>query len=120
MISIVLPFPPSVNHTWMRGKGQRLYANPKVKTFHNQANAIIKSLCLLEPLKYRLKVKIVLNEKDRRKRDIDNYTKSIFDACTKNGVWEDDSQVDELIIVRGVIDKENPRVTVNIFRLECD
>lgn len=124
-----LPFPPSVNHTWMRGAGKRLYSNPKVKAFHGDASLLIsefrkKILDLLkydffaEPLKEKLGVKIVLHEKDARRRDIDNYTKSIFDAITKNQLWLDDSQVDELVVTRGERSKENPRVDIKIWTLE--
>jgi crossover junction endodeoxyribonuclease RusA len=32
---------------------------------------------------------------------LDNYMKSLLDALTKIGVWEDDSQIDRLTIARG-------------------
>lgn len=119
MIGFELPFPPSVNHTWMRGKGNRLYSCAKVKDFHKLASVRIDTAKTLFnslefPIKGRLRVIVVLNEKNRLRRDMDNYTKSVFDACTKNGLWEDDSQIDELIIRRGVIDKENPNVFIHI------
>lgn len=119
MIGFELPFPPSVNHTWMRGKGNRLYSCAKVKDFHKLASVRIDTVktlfnALEFPIKGRLRVIVVLNEKNRLRRDMDNYTKSVFDACTKNGLWEDDSQIDELIIRRGVIDKENPNVFIHI------
>ena len=119
MIGFELPFPPSVNHTWMRGKGNRLYSCAKVKDFHKLASVRINTVKTLFnslefPIKGRLRVIVVLNEKNRLRRDMDNYTKSVFDACTKNGLWEDDSQIDELIIRRGVIDKDNPNVFIHI------
>lgn len=124
MMSFELPFPPSVNHTWMRGKGNRLYSCPKVKEFHKVATLLITEAKLLSsvvfPIKSRLSVTMILNEKDKRRRDIDNSSKSLFDACTKNGIWLDDSQVDELIIKRGVINKENPNVFVIISELLKD
>ena len=119
MIGFELPFPPSVNHTWMRGKGNRLYSCAKVKDFHKLASIRIDTAKTLFnslefPIKGRLRVIVVLNEKNRLRRDMDNYTKSVFDACTKNGLWEDDSQIDELIIRRGSIDKDNPNVFIHI------
>ena len=119
MIGFELPFPPSVNHTWMRGKGNRLYSCAKVKDFHKLASVRINTVKTLFnslefPIKGRLRVIVVLNEKNRLRRDMDNYTKSVFDACTKNGLWEDDSQIDELIIRRGIIDKDNPNVFIHI------
>lgn len=119
MIGFELPFPPSVNHTWMRGKGNQLYSCAKVKDFHKLAYARICTAktffnSIEFPIKGRLRVVITLNEKDKRSRDLDNYSKSALDACTKNGLWEDDSQIDELIIRRGAINKENPNVFIHI------
>ena len=48
----------------------------------------------------RLRVELLLYPPDRRRRDIDNYAKSLLDSLTKAGVWEDDSQIDELTIKR--------------------
>lgn len=122
MICLIFPFPPSVNHTWMRGSGKRLYTNQKVKDFHKEASLLIHQHRLTAPFEMlmgRLRVEIMLFAKDKRARDIDNYQKSVFDCCTKNQVWKDDSQIDELLIRRGAIDKENPRVVMCIRELDA-
>jgi crossover junction endodeoxyribonuclease RusA len=36
----------------------------------------------------------------RRKSDLDNQFKAILDSLTAAGVWDDDSQIDELSIAR--------------------
>jgi crossover junction endodeoxyribonuclease RusA len=51
----------------------------------------------------RVQVFIVLCPPDRRVRDIDNYEKPLIDALTHAHVWQDDSQIDDLHIVRGGI-----------------
>ena len=51
----------------------------------------------------RLRVTITLNPPDKRRRDIDNFAKAIFDALTHAQVWLDDSQVDDLRIIRGPV-----------------
>jgi len=38
-------------------------------------------------------VGMVLYPPDRRRRDLDNYRKALWDALTHAGIWEDDSQV---------------------------
>lgn len=48
----------------------------------------------------RVSITILLYPPDLRRRDIDNIEKAIFDSLTKAGVWEDDSQVDEMHVFR--------------------
>lgn len=38
---------------------------------------------------------------DKRKRDLDNVAKATLDALQHAGLYDDDSQIDELRIVRG-------------------
>jgi crossover junction endodeoxyribonuclease RusA len=45
-----------------------------------------------------ISVELILLPPDRRRRDIDNYTKAIFDGLTHARVWGDDSQVKDLRI----------------------
>lgn len=49
---------------------------------------------------------MVIHQPTARRCDIDNFTKGLWDALTDAGVWEDDSQVDELIIRRGYKDPD--------------
>lgn len=53
-----------------------------------------------------------------QRRDVDNMSKLVFDACNRV-VWADDSQVSELsaAIVRGV--KEEPRTALTIWALDA-
>jgi crossover junction endodeoxyribonuclease RusA len=48
----------------------------------------------------RLSVTVDIYPPDRRKRDLDNVLKALFDGITHAGVWEDDSQIDELHVYR--------------------
>ena len=52
------------------------------------------------PLTGRLSVRLDLYQADKRKRDIDNLPKALLDSLTKANVWIDDSQIDQLFIVR--------------------
>ena len=48
----------------------------------------------------RLFVTILLYEKDKRIRDIDNTAKLTLDSLVQAGLFNDDSQVDRLLIER--------------------
>jgi crossover junction endodeoxyribonuclease RusA len=50
-------------------------------------------------------MKVVLYPRDRRKQDIDNRIKALWDALGEAGVFDDDEQIDVLQIERGEIKK---------------
>jgi crossover junction endodeoxyribonuclease RusA len=98
MISLKLPYPPSVNHYWGQ-VGSRKFLGKKGKEFREEV-----FLCALNArkgaLNGRLEVKVYLYPPDKRKRDIDNVLKSLLDALEHAGVYENDSQIDKLCITR--------------------
>ena len=49
----------------------------------------------------RLRIKVTLHAPDKRVRDIDNVLKPTLDALVQAGLFNDDSQVDELTVLRG-------------------
>ena len=63
----------------------------------------------------RLQVEIYLYPPDRRKRDVDNYTKVLFDSLTHAGLWGDDEQVDQLTITRCAIHPPEGQTLVAIY-----
>jgi crossover junction endodeoxyribonuclease RusA len=52
----------------------------------------------------RLSMSLEFHRGDRRKYDIDNYTKCLIDTLTHAGIFDDDWQVDKLALIRGDID----------------
>lgn len=97
------PIPPSVNTYW-GFHGHRRFLTAKANAFKNAVLVQAKKISM-NTLAGRLRVDVTLHFPDRRMRDIDNHIKSLLDAITQAGVWEDDSQIDELIIRRGEIVK---------------
>lgn len=93
MIRLTLPWPPSVNHTWRRGKGRTYLAKP-ARLYRLAVKSVIAAARLQgTPLAGPLEVGVLLCPPDLRRRDEDNYAKAPFDALTHAGVWGDDSQV---------------------------
>lgn len=103
---IRIPFPPSVNHYYQRFRNHVTIG----KRGREYRNSVVELLGPMTPRKGRLAVVLVLCPPDRRRRDIDNFQKGLFDALTKAGVWEDDSQVDFLCVIRGAIDRSGGSV----------
>jgi crossover junction endodeoxyribonuclease RusA len=66
----------------------------------------------------RLAIHIEARPPDRRARDLDNIGKAPLDALQHAGVYESDSQIDDLRIVRGPV-CEGGELVVTIAELEA-
>ena len=64
----------------------------------------------------RVAVTLALYPPDKRRRDVDNYSKAVLDLLTKASVWDDDSQIDRLTIERGPVVRGG-RVDVEVIQL---
>lgn len=108
MITLYLPFPPSINTYWRHiSKGKlagRVLISEKGRQYRAEVLYTIGlARKLVQRLEGRLAVEIIAHAPDRRQRDLDNLPKAILDALTHAGVWHDDSQIDLLIVRRGEV-----------------
>jgi len=101
---IRLPLPPSVNTYW-RKSPRGMYITQQGKDFRKEVAEIIAERQCLKFGAKRLFMAIRLCMRDRRRADIDNRTKALLDALEHAGVFDDDEQIDELMILRGPIVK---------------
>jgi crossover junction endodeoxyribonuclease RusA len=101
-----LPFPPSVNGYWRAFRRGNICTQIMSKRGREYSESVLKLIQVSDPLTSRLEVQITLCAPDKRRRDLDNYTKALLDSLTKAGVWEDDSQIDKLTIIRGPNDNK--------------
>lgn len=102
MINLTLPWPPTVNTYYRNVNGKTLISA------HGRAyrQAVADQVLIQRGAKHfteRLAVSIVAHVPDKRRRDLDNLFKGVLDAMTHAGVWADDSQIDDLSIVRGPV-----------------
>lgn len=104
MPSYRLPFPPSVNHYWRR-VGQRTLISRSGRAFRENVIASVFEQGRTK-IVGRLAVTIEVYPPDRRRRDLDNLTKSTLDALAHAGVFDDDEQIDELRLRRHNCDEK--------------
>ena len=97
--SLQLPWPPTVNTYWRR-VGNMTKISAKGRAFRAAVIEIVKRL-RVDKLDGRLAVHIVANPPDRRRRDLDNLPKALLDALQHAGLYDDDGQIDWLLIERG-------------------
>jgi crossover junction endodeoxyribonuclease RusA len=104
-IILSIPFPPSINHYWKHrviGRHASVYLSAEALKFRADIKHILDDE---NKTKFtdRVNVSITLHAPNKRKYDIDNRIKSVFDALTHAGLWGDDEQVDSLTVTRGII-----------------
>jgi crossover junction endodeoxyribonuclease RusA len=63
--------------------------------------AVTEALAGTPRVSGRVSVRIVAHPPDNRRRDLDNLLKASLDGLVHGGALEDDSQIDDLRIVRG-------------------
>lgn len=109
MVDLTLPFPPSVNTYWRHPTTGRLAGRHLISDQGRAYRAAVASrveqlrydgVLSRHPLSGRLSLFVSVSAPDNRRRDLDNLPKALFDALTHAGVWNDDSQIDELRILR--------------------
>lgn len=99
MLTLTLPYPPSVNRYWRHYQG-RVLISKEGREYRKK----VQQYCLItkkqKPFTGFLKVKVQMWPPDRRRRDVDNIEKGLFDSLCKAGVYEDDYQIEDFHIIR--------------------
>lgn len=104
MINLTLNYPPSVNTYW-GFHGHRRYLTKKANDFKAHVSEKVIESCAPKLGKARIELTITLCPPDKRTRDLDNVLKCLIDAICQAGVFDDDEQVDVLMVQRGEITK---------------
>jgi crossover junction endodeoxyribonuclease RusA len=91
MLTLELPFPPSVNH-YYRHLGHCTLISKRGRQYRQAVMAVLSTL-KLQPLAGPLSVVIELYPPDHRRRDIDNAQKGLLDSIAHGGAYRDDSQI---------------------------
>lgn len=96
MIELELPYPPSVNH-YYRHVGPRMLISREGRAYREKVCAILTALGI-RPMTGPLDVQVEIFPPDRRRRDLDNVQKALFDALEHGGAYINDSQIVKLAI----------------------
>ena len=97
-MELILPYPPSINHYWRR-VGPRTLISREGRAFRRNVCALLGG-GRTPPRSGRVALAMDAFPPDRRRRDLDNLPKAVQDALAHAGVYEDDSQIDLLVIRR--------------------
>lgn len=107
---MVLPWPVSSNSLHAPWNGG-MVLTAEARQYYWAMKELLQREWGLPPMLGRLKAEVWIHESDLRARDINNYTKSLFDALEGAGIFENDSQIDQTMLYRGEL-KESPCVRV--------
>ena len=113
MIRLQLPWPPSVNRYWRSVNGRVLIAAAGRK-YRTDVELVMRLSGRRGIGAVPVNVTIDAYYPDLRRRDIDNLLKAPLDALTAAGMWDDDSQVQELSIRKAGMDRHNPRLEITL------
>ena len=114
-----LPFPPSSNNYRVPVRG-RLILSAKAREYYVAAAVALQQQGFRkwDGTPERVEVTIEIQAPDRRRRDIENFVKPAIDAVVKAGLIDDDSQIDDLRIIRGP-QYAGGRVWVTVTEMAC-
>ena len=95
MIELALPYPPTINHYYGQKRNGGKFIKTRGQLFRQEVSMIIKG-ANIQTLEGDLCITIHMYPPDKRKRDIDNINKALFDALEHAQVFINDSQITEL------------------------
>jgi crossover junction endodeoxyribonuclease RusA len=115
-INLILPYPPSVNHYWgtkvvtskltKKAKGRKRlivlrFLTKKAKQFRKDvALHVAEQIGRAPELRGRLAIIVRQHHGPGKVQDIDNCLKGLFDALEHCKIYRNDSQIDELLVVK--------------------
>lgn len=98
-IIIDLPWPPSQNQIWRRGRG-RTYRHPKYMAWLEEVGWLVR-MAKKPKINGHFTAHIVLNPPTKRRYDVDNYAKVALDAAQKFGLIHNDHLCRKLTVEYG-------------------
>jgi crossover junction endodeoxyribonuclease RusA len=117
-VTLKLPYPPTTNHAYTVARGRKI-KTAVARQYAAHVHYAVADERRVDPDGWyptttdRLRVVVHVHPPDNRKRDLANTEKLALDAvCSALGV--DDSQIDQLTLVRGVTLKSDPHLLLTL------
>jgi len=79
----------------------RVIISEEGRLYRHAVDSVVRQARARQRWQMRLRVEIAAFPPDRRARDLDNLLKSVLDSLQHSGVFESDSQIDDIRIWRG-------------------
>lgn len=111
MKTLILPWPPSVNHYWRTFRG-RMLISAEGRAYRKVVADSVIGMPKFGDAKLTVYIQALVP--DNRRRDVDNLLKAPLDALCHAGIYDDDSQIVELSIKRAGLDRANPRLEITV------
>lgn len=99
-LDIWLPYPVSANRLHMTAMNAGVMLTKEARLYYARVKDEVYRNGVKVKFTGRLCVTVEVYDPDCRRRDINNYTKSLFDALEQAGIYADDEQIDETHIYR--------------------
>jgi crossover junction endodeoxyribonuclease RusA len=119
-VTLILPYPPSVNHMYGRTKYGGTFKTKKAKAFESDVRAMVIERGI-RPFLGAVKVEVVAFFPDRRKRDVSNIEKCIGDALEEFhgfGCYENDRQIVDCQLVKAIEIHKGGKVIVRVTEVK--
>lgn len=116
LVTMKLPIPPS-NNTYYRNFRGRMVLGKPGREYKTTIQEYVTENNIPKFGSSRLHAMITIFPKDRRKFDLDGRLKGLLDSLQDAGVFDDDEQLDQITITRGVI-KSGGQCTIILATIE--
>jgi len=114
-VRLELPEPLSLNRAYRTYQGRMLIS--REGRAYKKAVACLVSASRIRFGNKKVAVHIKVHFSNKRRHDLDNTFKVMLDAMADGRLYDDDSQIDDLHIVRGEMRKDKPCAIVTVTEI---
>jgi len=94
MIDLILPYPPTINHYYGQARSGRRFIKERGKEYREITRSkFIDKYPDHKIWEGKVSIRIYVYPPDKRKRDLDNLNKCLWDSLEYADVFKDDSQI---------------------------